>query len=131
MRTYSVHMKAAGASVDGDGVMVREGFSWPAFVVSVLWALWHGMWLTAIGLAVAGAAIGGLVAFFGADALAQTVVGIGYGLAVGLAAPDLRRRSLARRGYVERGVVVGRDRATAEYRFLAARDALLRDGPAV
>ena len=130
MRTYSLHVRPAGASADGDAVLIREGFSWAAFLLSVPWALWHGLWRAAIVLIVAGAAIGVVVALFGLDAFSQTVVGLGYGLIVGLAAPDLRRRGLARRGYVERGIVVGRNRAEAEFRYLVMREEVLREGAA-
>ena len=105
MRTYSLHVRPAGASADGDAVLIREGFSWAAFLLSVPWALWHGLWRAAIVLIVAGAAIGVVVALFGLDAFSQTVVGLGYGLIVGLAAPDLRidMAHLCRRMIVEMG----------------------------
>ncbi len=132
MRTYSVHIKPADASEDGDAVLLREGFSWLAFLVPIPWALWHGMWLTTIVLVIVAAIVGAVVAWLAFDPAGQIAVAVGYGLVAGLSAPDWRRRSLTRRGYVERGVVVGRDRAAAEFRFLVVRKELLgeRPGPA-
>ena len=41
-RLYTVHL-LDDASDDGL-VLVKEGFSWPAFFVAVPWALFHRMW---------------------------------------------------------------------------------------
>ena len=128
MRTYSLYTRPAGASPDGDAVLVREGFSWAAFLLPIPWALWHGLWLTAIVLAIVGAVLGGLAAWLVLDPLSRTVIGLGYGLAVGLSAPDLRRRGLTWRGYAERGIIAGANRAEAEFRYLARREEVLREG---
>ncbi|MBI2584926.1 MAG: DUF2628 domain-containing protein, partial [Rhodospirillales bacterium] len=36
MRLYSVHLRRHGLDPDRDLVLVKEGFSWPAFLLSFL-----------------------------------------------------------------------------------------------
>ena len=36
MRLYSVHLRRHGLDPDRDIVLVKEGFSWPAFFITVL-----------------------------------------------------------------------------------------------
>lgn len=126
LKTYSVHTLPWSAESDGDVVLVREGFNWLALIFGVLWALWHGMWRTAIALVAIGAAIGGIAALAGlapdAASLLQFLVQIG----LGLWGNDLRRAALVRRGYIERTVVAAGDMTEAEHRYLstvAARSA--------
>ena len=50
MRVYTVHLRRHGLMPERDLVLVREGFSWWAFLFTSLWALWHRMWWEALGL---------------------------------------------------------------------------------
>jgi hypothetical protein len=117
VKTYSVHTLPWSAASDGDVVLIAERFSWPALIFGPFWALWHGMWRTVIVLLVIGAAIGGGGALAGlapdAVSVFQALVQIG----LGLWGNDLRRAALARRGYVERAAVAGRNEAEAEHRY--------------
>ncbi len=114
MRIYTVHLPPSG----DQPLLVKEGFCWPAFLFTVLWALWHRMWGTAALLFVVGTALDALVEGLGLAAPAQAAVGLAYLVVVGYLANDLRRRSLWRRGYLEAGVVAGPSREAAELRFL-------------
>jgi hypothetical protein len=65
MRYYTVHLpenlsqggSAAGDREDNVGQMLgaallqREGFNWTAMVLSIAWAIGHGLWLGALALA--------------------------------------------------------------------------------
>lgn len=117
MKTYSVHALAWSAAEDADVVIVAEGFSWPALLFGPFWALWHGMWKTAIALLVIGAVIGGLGAAARLAPDAVSVLQLLVQVGLGLWGNDLRRLALARRGYVERAVVAGRDARDAEHRY--------------
>ncbi len=121
MRVYTVHVDPLSAADDRGAVLVGDGFSWPAALFSVLWALYHGLWVWALALLVAGAAIGGGGAWLGLDPLSQAAVEFGTMALVGWSAGDMRRLSLARRGYRLFDVVVGDDLATAEKRFFDRR----------
>ena len=50
LKVYTVHLRQPARDAERDLVIVREGFSWGAFLVSVLWALWNRLWLVAIVL---------------------------------------------------------------------------------
>lgn len=117
MRVYSVHFRrqARGA----DLVLVKEGFCWPAFFLSFLWALWHRMWLTVLWLVAVSAALGALTAVLRLDPVGEAAVSLGAALLVGFFANDIRRWSLDKRGYSHEGVVVGDNEDGALRRFLA------------
>jgi hypothetical protein len=127
MRVFTVHLRRHGLDPDRDVRLVKEGFNWGAFLFSFLWALWHRMWWTALGLFVvislAGLAAEALVS----DPLAGTAVLLALYAAVGFVGNDLLRRHLAAQGFAESGPVCGEDRDDALYRFLDADPALARD----
>ena len=121
MRVYTVHVDPLSAADDAGAVLVRDGFSWPAALLSVLWALYHGLWAWALALLAGTAAIGGAAVWLGLDPASQAVVAIGAMALVGWSAGDMRRVSLAHRGYRLFDVVVGDDLAAAEKRFFGQR----------
>jgi hypothetical protein len=117
MRTYTVH-ELSGAPADGKGIVfVREGFSWPAAVFTLLWLLAKRLWIAA--------------AFWFALSVALMFAGIGLGVreelmsviyfvlqgCLAVVAHDIERWTLAQKGYVEIGVASGRDLADAERDF--------------
>ncbi|MEE8393643.1 MAG: DUF2628 domain-containing protein [Rhodospirillales bacterium] len=124
MRLYTVHLNRAGAVKDGSLVLVKEGFCWPAFFLSFVWALWHRMWLAAIGLIAVQVALGSMAAALGLDASSQGVVSLGLAVAVGFVANDLRRWTLERSGYALKGVIGGDGLPDAERRFLKSEPGL-------
>ena len=99
-------------------VLVKEGFSWPAFFLSGLWALFHRMWLWAAVLITANIFLGFILSFSGVEPFSQGVMSFGFAVVIGYIGNDLRRRSLARRGYRSFGIVTGDNLSTAERRFL-------------
>ncbi len=129
MRVYTVHIPAPRPGDDPavtdpmeDAVAVKEGFCWPAALFSVFWALWHRMWGTALGLAALQAAAGGFGALVGMDGATGAASGIGASILVGGFANDVRRRSLGRRGYRERGIILAPGAEAAVLRYMARRD---------
>ena len=48
MRYYSVHAPDGEFDSPEDFVFVKDGFSWPALFVPILWILWHRLWLTLV-----------------------------------------------------------------------------------
>jgi hypothetical protein len=125
MRIYTVHYRPDAAG--DDLVLVKEGFCWPAFLLSTLWALWHRLWWVALGLAAMTAAIGAAGTALGLGPVADTALSLGAALIVGFVANDLRRWTLARRGFSDEGVVVGDGEDSALRRFLAHTPALTGD----
>lgn len=120
MKTYTVHILPWSAMRHGDVVLIAEGFSWRALIFGPFWALWHGMWRTAIVLLVLAVAIGGAAELAGLAPDAVSVFQLLVQTGLGLWGNDLRRAALARRGYVERTVIVARNETEAEHRYIAA-----------
>lgn len=117
MKVFTVHTRRGGLDPDRDIVLVKEGFSWPAFFFTVVWALWCRLWLVALGIFVAEAAVNTALAGLGADPVSQAAVSLGMAAIVGLVGNDLKRWTLARRGYSESDIVTGFDGDAAERRF--------------
>jgi uncharacterized protein DUF2628 len=118
---YSVHEPGAEApdlAVRADRLaFVKEGFSWPAFFVPVLWLIYHRMWIELILLIVAFAA---LQWAFGTQEELLFWASLAVTVLFAFEANDLRTAALERRGYRLTGVVSGRDRADAELSFFRA-----------
>ena len=117
MRLYSVHFRSEFGGPDF--ALIKEGFCWPAFFLSIMWALWHRMWLVAAGLFVLSAIVGSAGVALGLDPLGETAVSLAMALMMGYFANDIRRWALDRRGYSHEGVVLGDNEDGALERYLA------------
>jgi hypothetical protein len=117
MRIYTVHVRTPAERLDRDVVLIKEGFSWPAFFLSVLWALWMRLWLVALGFLTLELAWSMLAGWLRLAPVAQAMVSLGLAAAIGFVANDLRRWTLFRRGYAEVGVVAATGRDAAAQRF--------------
>ena len=111
MKTWTVHLKP-----DAEPVLVREGWSWGAFLFGPLWLLSQRAW-------VPGVVVLALTLAFSALAPAPTraVLALGLGALLGLLGRDLVRWSLERRGYQLAHVLAARDEGGALGRLLAVR----------
>ena len=117
MRVYTVHIDPLSAADDSGGVLVCEGFSWPAALFTVLWALYHGLWGWALVLVAAAAVLGGGAELIGLGWPGQAALELGYMAVVGAVSNDWRRWALARRGYRFADIVAGDGLAAAERRY--------------
>ncbi len=121
MRIYSVH-ELPGAPLDGKGiVLVKEGYSFPAFAFSWAWLAYHRMWIALaiwIGLTVT-------LSWAMQQALgpaAATVASLALNFLLGAEANDIRRWTLERRGYRAAGLAAGSSLEEAERNFFAKWD---------
>ena len=105
MRIYTIHLPPRFGPPGANPAIVKEGFNWAAAIFTVLWALGHRMWLAAIGLLVASAAIGAGATLLGLGPESRAALMGGYAVLVGFHANDWRRRSLERRGFDDAGIV--------------------------
>jgi hypothetical protein len=105
---YTVHSKAdplsSLAALDGTR-FVKDGFSWPAFVFTLVWLLAKRMWVV-LALAIAAQILlSAFASFVGAPWWFGALISPLTALLLGFEGNALYRWSLARRGYVERGLV--------------------------
>ena len=117
VKLYSVHLRAWSNEADRDAVFVREGFSWGAFVFSLAWALWHRLWVAALLIAGALAALALAEEFLDVGLVLTEAASLAVSLWIGFEANDWRREALRRRGYAEAGIVAATSLAEAEHRF--------------
>jgi len=113
MRTYTVH--APPDPQPERFAFVKDGLSWPALLVPVIWIVWHRMWLTLIGYIIFVL----LVAWTGrllGDTQA-TIFAVAGVLILGLEGNAIRRLSLENRGWRDVGEAFGRNLTEAEIRF--------------
>ncbi len=124
MRTYTIHLRRHGLDPERDIVVLKDGFSWPAFLVGVLWALWHRMWWVALALFIGAGVINGLGPVVFSDPLSPSILVAALALLVGLLAHDLRVWSLERLGFVQNAVISAEDTDDALRRYLNEDDDL-------
>jgi hypothetical protein len=122
--SMTVYMVFDPPRADGDSLrhaerirFVRDRFSWSAFLFAPLWMLRHRLWLAVVAYLVVVAGATTVLAYAGARASLIALALMLFNLLVGIEAATLRRRSLLRRGWRDRDIVIGDDREAAERRF--------------
>jgi hypothetical protein len=119
VKIWTVHSRAGRAPV-----LIPEKFSWGGLVFGPLWLLAHGSWIPGvIALAVCIALAVALPPPLG------TILDVALFWAIGLAGNDLRRWSLARRGFALVQVVAERNTDAALARLLDRRPDLIGGVP--
>ena len=106
------------AELEREFIVIKEGFSWPAFVFTALWAAWNRMWLVFVLLLATGVALQFALTLLDADKIATLSISLGYALLVGYGANDWWRWSLARRGTAQMGIVAAINSETALHRYI-------------
>ena len=127
MRFYTAHVRHGGLDPDRDVVLLKEGFSWPAFFFSVPWALIARLWLAALALALIIAAVESLAYLIELDSITRTALSMGLFAGFGWIGNDLRRQKLERAGFVFRGVIAAETHDDALKRFLDGAPELARE----
>jgi hypothetical protein len=120
MPVYTVHAPVAnGADLAATDkfTFVRDGFHFWAAALSILWLVWHRLWLALLGWIVVTVAVEiGLVqlgAGRGAILLADVLIAI----LMGFEAASLQRWTLSRSKWRQIDIVVADDEESAERRF--------------
>jgi len=117
VRVYTLHQLPGADALKDDPVLVKEGFNWPAALFTCIWALWAGMWLVALLIIIAGAALHFALELTGADPLVRFAAEFGFFAIVGFCANDWRRAKLHRQGYRLQGIVAAADSDSARRRW--------------
>ena len=120
MRLYSLEVRGPGLE-EADFALVKEGFSWPNFILAPLWFLWHRLWL-AFGLyLIAYLLLAFLLSLLPLNELQQSVFAFAAALVLAWHANDIRRWTLRRQGYRFCGVVAAYNNDDAERRVLDSK----------
>ena len=105
MRIYTVHIDPLSVADDRGAVFLREGFSWPAAIFSVFWAVYHGLWDWALILLAGGLALSAAVALSGLDRWGAGAVEAGLAALLGASSNDGWPRARAPRGHRLPGIL--------------------------
>jgi hypothetical protein len=104
-------------------VFVKEGYAPWALVLTVLWALWHRMWVVAAILFVVLAGISVAAGSFGLDATLAGWIEFAVALVFGFEARRLWMLSLEKAGYRTAGLIEASNLEAAELDYFATRPA--------
>lgn len=131
MKLFTVHVPPGAPEGRGadDVVFVKDGFSWPALFVPLLWLLYHRMWLEFVIVLALVLVIEVSLTALGAGDGAMGWAGVAFNLLFAFEANDLRRARLARKGWRDLGPVMGDNLPGAERAFFA--DWLVRPGDGI
>lgn len=128
MAIYTVHVpdNAPDALTRAERtVLLREGFSWRAFVFGLFYLLWHRLLLGAGVWVVLLVVLAALVHLLGLPVAAAVVLAGLMHLYLGIEGRDLLRWGLGRRGYTMRDLVSASGLSAAEAAFFTRQpDAL-------
>lgn len=120
MRSYTLHLPEdarPGESLGLDrAILVPDGFSWPAFAFTVLWFLFHRLWVGALIVLIGLVALGAGGILLGLPTGAGLIAVLLAAWLIGLEASSLRRWTLARRGMPMRDTVIAPNPEEAETR---------------
>ncbi len=120
LRLYTVHLPPP-SSGDTVPVLIKEGFSWGAFLFNVIWTLWHRLWIESAALLALFLALGVISDYIALTDSVETAIMVAVAVLIGFSGNDWRRESYRRRGYRDADVVSGPDPENALRRFLDLR----------
>ncbi len=134
MKTYTVHYRPeSGVSMTGlanDAILVKDGFSWPAFFVPFFWLLYNRMWIVfAVYLAIE-IILAVIIGAFGLPDGFVFVCSLAISAIFGFQGNDLYRWSLERRRYKQHATVAASSLIDAEHRFFVNAERELLGQPA-
>ena len=118
MQVYSIHIRGRGLALDSDVAVIKEGFSWPAFVFNFFWMLWHRHWVAGGAILFVITAIFASIRLVGGTGFSEFILCAAWFMTVGAFANDFRRYCLERQGYLDMGQVLGETPDDALYLYL-------------
>jgi hypothetical protein len=114
LRSYLVLTPPGGPDRDHRStIVIPDGFSWAAFLLSWVWLIWHRLWIAGLVVFLLQMASGFLLSLPGLG-LAGTLLGFATSLLVALEGRNHYGNSLVRRGWTLEAVISAVDRQTAE-----------------
>ncbi len=127
MYKYAILLRRGGLDLDQDVMVIKEGFSWPAFFIPFIWALWRHMWLAAIIYLLLLFATCLFIYFFSPDPISQVVLTLGVAVIYGYVANDLQQSKLFKEGFALCAILKAADSDQAYSQFLLNSPAIKSD----
>ncbi len=117
MKLYTVHVRPGAASAYERPIFVREGFNLYAFIFTMFWALYHRLWMPALGIFLVNAALMAMAKgqWFGMEGI--SIMQLGCNVLIGFHANDWLRVRLMKRGYIMADITAGDSLLRAEQRY--------------
>jgi hypothetical protein len=115
MRAYTVHAPPREPPSPEEFAFVKDGISWPALFVPILWILWRRLWLALIGYIIFVLAVAWTERLVNEEA--ATILAVLGAILFALEANNIRRHYLHRRGWRDVGSTFGQNLDEAETRF--------------
>jgi hypothetical protein len=116
--SFTIHLPKGSLPGDARALeraeIVRDGFSWGAFVLPTVWFLWHRHWVLAALALIGTLGLSFGLAALGAPAGALFAIEFLVHLCLGLEASSLRRLAYGLRGRPVTGLVIAADAEDAE-----------------
>jgi hypothetical protein len=123
MTTYTLHLprdaRPGDPSALDESELVKDAFSWGAFVFTFLWFFVHRLWLAGLAVLLIVLAFGGLMAVLDVHPLAGSIAQLLLQSLIGLEANSLRRWTLTRHGRPAVDAVTAADQDEAEAKAFA------------
>lgn len=121
MRFYSVFadQSADDSKALEDAVFIKNGFSWPAFLVFPLWSLYHWLWLPFLAWLVVSVTASTILALVSAPWHWGFLASLGIATFMAFEAGAFRRAQMVRKNYSEIGQVSGHSLVECETVFFS------------
>lgn len=123
MKTYTLHLPRDGDLADREALegaeLVKDGFSWGAFVFTFLWFFVQRLWLAGLGVLLFVVVLQVVLALLDVQPAAALAAQILASLLVGLEANALKRWTYGRHGRPAIDVVTADDEEEAELKAFA------------
>jgi hypothetical protein len=110
-----VVMDPPADAAEREPAFVRDGFHFVAFVVPVIWLVWHRLWIEALAALLASVAISAIASRMGVGPAAPALTLL-VSIYFGLEGAALRIAALRRRGWREAAVIYAESLDDAEAR---------------
>lgn len=127
MKSYAIWLRRHGLDIDRDVAVVKEGFSWPAFFFTALWASWSRLWLAAAIYIFAQCLLYLFFLLILLDPLSQGLISLGLAVIFGYVASDFRQKRLSKEGFELCAVVQGKNGDQAYRQFLLRSPIIVSD----
>jgi hypothetical protein len=105
VRIYLVHVAPDTGVSDPAPVLLKDGFSFFAFLFTGFWALWHRMWLVGAFIFGGWFLLKATLALTGASDELALIISLAFSVIIGFSANDWLSASLVKRGYTVAGLV--------------------------